>query len=1713
MLCLSLAAAVGLHAETYRAVTDVGELTEGDKIVVLAQKSNGDFIGMSDAAWTSSTISFKSVAVTLNDDGTLTNPGAKGIVVITLSGNETDGWRLYTEITGKAGYIGNQKAATGSAIAILAESAITDALQDAFKWSLDPSADKNSMMLNSTGNYTHLYYNSSSYWRCFAGQTSTSYLKPLIYKKDAQTADPVFGGFEGPDFFGTLNLTMSVPTGPADIYYSYTEPDATCEPDLADGTWTQYTAPLALTETTTIYAVAKQEGLPLSGVVSATFTYCGEASLYKSVYRKVHAGEELSANDRILIGSVVGNTTNYGGTGTLYLPQPKLSSGSLVPLKWETYQEGEIVVGIDDTVISGVLSGDAEQGWRFYSTNPTEGFEGYLGRTANDYCTIIAPTAVTDWAAVTLTIDPEAASERVAIADTEVTNRYLYSYGSTYFKFYAVKTATQYLQPVIYKLDHSTVPTEPAEVSLSRPAEFYGYNVVTLSPGTETDASLGEVTFYYTFDAEADAADYASWNVYTEPIRIESDCTLRVIARQGSLEPSAEVSVVLTCAGEEKDYNNAYFRVYDQSELAEGDEIVVIADVHNSTKEFFSIAEEAPGTSSLGITDVTLLNNEEYTVNPQNVLLMRVEGNATDGWRFRTVSDVADGYFGQRTGSYSTVYSAEQIEEDGLWDNFTYTLNLTPQSSDTKRRYYVKNQNGYYLIGNNPTSSVTPNWQFLTLSGSSSAYFGSRIYKLDKTTKQSYAPEFDIIDTAFYGSMELVAVPHHHTVAAEGETSIYYTTTAPDESVAIDPVADGWTPYTAPVTVSETTTLYFVAIQGSYKVSEVSSVTLTREGEASEYKYVYRLVENGSDIHEDDIIIFVSDSPELGAYYTINPDKTGGYKGFPGAEVNLVTDRMIVNPTASLPLIVRADETEGWNLISYTGDERGLFGKSLSDGAAAVTDEASITSDNRSKFQFNFNMPVADTQTARRKAVTVVYGSYFLIYDKNSTEANKVWRVTSTSSSTYYGARVYRLERETAPSFVPVVSCDEPDFYGSVSVAAAPNALTASQYGETTLYYTTAELEPGVAVDVNDGNWSVYSEPVVVTETSTLSFVAVQGTLTPSEPISVSLRRMGDLSDYHDVYRLVTDESQLATGDEVILVSDSPELDVYYTLVPATTNSKEITLVNERLIVNPEGVMNLKLEEVTDEENASTWRLYADNEEVNGYVGSNGSAVYYYSGEDVNDDNSPYYTMTLTFGATTTTGRRAAVKNGSNYNLILSGNSKKWLFTSGSNTYYYGARIYRLDKSLPVTSDVVAPEMSSSEGSLFAGSTEITMTTVYTQDVALYYTLADVDVNAVDIADGNWTLYDGPFAVTESAVVKGVAVKDSKVSPVATLEVSKMGEYATVAEVIADAEVGEPCCLTGDVVVEGVYNEGATKYLFVSDTDGAASLMITLSGATFNAYETGEIISSLKFERTAYAGTMPAAKATAFIATYPTTSPARVEAEKTPAPRPLDGWDANYLAGMAIFENVVLYEDAEGYVVFDLPDGSTVMIDPELGVVIPAELGDLYDVEGYLVEKADGHHVYFYAVEERSAAAVIVVKKVDGGVEVTFAADDEETALPAGANVHYAMLTGSDVSESHLDTVETPTTSHELWDGQPITVTANAAIKAVVAEDGKRVSSPAARFVNYDELTGISLITAPGSDAVEIYDIHGRRVETGRNLVPGCYIVRTNGEAVKILVK
>lgn len=388
---------------------------------------------------------------------------------------------------------------------------------------------------------------------------------------------PVFNPEDGTTFEENLTVTLTCATAGANIQYSY------------NGEYfTDYSTPIVIDETTTIYAKAVL-GTNESEVVQATYTKEAAPQPSTNEYVLVKDIADLAAGKHIIF-------VNKESAKAMSSTQNNNNRGAT-----EITLASDVATATEATEIF-TLEKDGDY-WLFKASK-TPGYIYAAGANSNNY--LKTEEEADNKAQATVAIASDGVSTVTFNAGQRNTLMYNNS-GSGIFSCYAA-TSTQ--KPVFIFIEKSGDTPEPTQVATPtfNPAqgEYTEAQNVTITCATV------DATIHYTTDGTEPTAESA---VYAEPIAVGETTTIKAIAMKAGMTNSEIATATYTInipSGE----GTTFVKVTAADQLVAGKKYIIV-----SGNKALGVA---PTGNFLSAIDVT--GGNEVTINDDGVAIMTLAG-------------------------------------------------------------------------------------------------------------------------------------------------------------------------------------------------------------------------------------------------------------------------------------------------------------------------------------------------------------------------------------------------------------------------------------------------------------------------------------------------------------------------------------------------------------------------------------------------------------------------------------------------------------------------------------------------------------------------------------------------------------------------------------------------------------------------------------------------------------------------------------------------------------------------------------------------------------------------------------------------------------------------------------------------------------------------------------------------------------------------------
>ncbi len=881
----------------------------------------------------------------------------------------------------------------------------------------------------------------------------------------------------------------------------------------------------------------------------------------------------------------------------------------------------------------------------------------------------------------------------------------------------------------------------------------------TFSPeaGTYTDpqnvtinCATEDATIFYTTDGTT--PDFFS-HIYSEPLNITETTTVKAIAVKAGFADSevatAEYAIVTPLTTMDEIFDEATAAGGTASEVAITFNNWVVtgvaganAYITDGTKGLiiygsghgFTVGDQLTGTAACKVQ--LYQGSSELTDLKTTTTGLTVTHGATVEPVVMTIDQITSGVY---TGAVITVNNVTYDEATSLLsDNASNTIKpfnkLYSGMSFTDGEEY--NVTGLYLQYN-ATKEIMPRYSDDIVPVSTPA---------TQVEKPTFSPE-----AGTYTEAQTVTI----SCATENAT-IYYTVdgTTPDMNSTV---------YSEPLSITGTTTVKAFAVKDDMDDSEVATATYTivtpQNGD-------FGLVSSANDITTDGTYLLVCVSAGTAATSTVSSS------ALQTASV-AITDNVITTTynAESKPYAVTIETAAGGYYIRLNNGK--YVNNASGTGIAAGETASSVWAFN----SYDGGMIVQNTSNSNR-------------FIGGSTAAGTTYKAYAASNLGGEANPVVMLfKKDLVPSTESVAT---PTFSPEAGTYTEAQTVTISCATENaTIYYTVDGTTP-------DMNSTVYSEPLSITETTTVKAIAVKEGFIDSEvaeaeyvistaPVTGGFNRLlshNDLARISDtVAVMIVDVNSSRALYNANGSSAAP------TAVPVTINNDVIAgNVDEALLWNVHKVTEGYIFTVKDD---NTKWLYSTNSNNGVRVGDNAANIW-----TVDIADGGYHGM----------------KHNETNRYIGVYNNQDWRTYTTIHTNIKATQVeFFIKGELPEQTQVTKPEFSIAAGT-YTEPFDLSIS-CSTEGATIYYT---TDGTTPDM---NSTVYSEPLSITETTTVKAVAMKDG-------LDDSEVAEAKyIIPELVSIIDARH--LSTGDAaIVEGVVTFIDGRNIYVEDATAAIVLYL-----------------------------------------------------------------------------------------------------------------------------------------------------------------------------------------------------------------------------------------------------------------------------------------------
>ena len=357
------------------------------------------------------------------------------------------------------------------------------------------------------------------------------------------------------------------------------------------------------------------------------------------------------------------------------------------------------------------------------------------------------------------------------------------------------------------------------------------------------------------------------------------------------------------------------------------------------------------------------------------------------------------------------------------------------------------------------------------------------------------------------------------------------------------------------------------------------------------------------------------------------------------------------------------------------------------------------------------------------------------------------------------------------------------DFSGTTVYGGA--TLTYAQTADATKLYNEAlagGTAPELLLSKNSQSWTITNLPTAGVYEMSLTFLANKNTF------SVTSATEGIAIEGSAKSWTITAESTVENFEIVITNTGSANARMDNILLAVTALEAPLEPVANPTFLHPTGT-------------------YTNSVEVSISCATDGASIYYTVNGDDPTTESTLYSAAFTITETTTVKAIAAKTGMANSEVVTAE--------------------YTITNMEVVATPVITPEAGN-----YNEPQQITITCA-TDEALIYYTTDGTEPTAES------TLYDGPFTLSVSAIVKAIAVKEGYTdSGMASAEYTMPVFLENLAAVYSTAN-NDQYRVLGDVTF--VFRSG--RYMFVKDATAGMMIYDYNTPVITNTYENGDIIS------------------------------------------------------------------------------------------------------------------------------------------------------------------------------------------------------------------------------------------------------------------------------
>ena len=1157
-------------------------------------------------------------------------------------------------------------------------------------------------------------------------------------------ATPTFSPAAG-TYYEAQNVTISCTTNGATIYYTTDGTTPAVEATGINGT--QYTSPIAISETTTVKAIAVKENMNNSSVATAVYTMQNAPSVITIAEAKALALNEYATVQGIV--TFIDGRNVYVQDETagidLFLNSNTVPSTLALGDKVQAYGKRAAYNGLIE--LSGINGGDASQ-FSVISTGNT------LPLAEKTIAEILADAAGSNMLQSTRVNVVEATIGAInTSSNTPLTQ------GENSINIYKVPTLDSIVEgdvvDVIGVIGYFNNPqlrvALAGDVTLHQsPVQTVATPTFSPEAGTYTEAQSVTIacatdgaTIYYTLDGNDPTAES---NTYDSAITISETTTVKAFAVRDGMNPSAIATAVYeiqqpTPPAQE----TSYTLITNASALVAGGKYIVVGIKNDAYK---ALGKQA--NNNRVAADVTPVNNvitlTPATTNDDGVFELTL-GQAGDYW---TLYDAVNaGYL--YAASSSSNYLKVQAENDA---NGQWAIDIAA--------------NGVATIMAQGTN--TRNWLRLNNNGTPFSCYGSGqldVY-LYKAGSSPTPPQPSYYTVNIATGITNGTVSANPTSAEEG-TTITVTAT-PNTGYELTSLTYTYAGVATPIDIMEAKQFEMpatdVTVNATFEAEPIEPITIAeaRALDNNEYAKVEGIVTflEGRNVFIQDetggINLYLNSNTvpstiALGDMVMGYGKKTvyGGLVELTGINGSDQNQFAILSSGNELPLVVKTLEEI---IADFNGDNALQATRVMVEdaviGAINTSGNTTITQGDNSIIIYKIPA-VTGLEEGDIVTVTSVIGAFNNVLQLRVALASDVTfthpagitvNPTTLSGFTY----VY----EEGPSTVKTFNISGRSLTAPTHIYAPENYEMSSFPGDnfypeshitintyTGVYNYTIKVRLKAGLEIGE-----YDEDITITqeEVGTMT-VALSGNVTGEQPQPSGYTRVSDLS-------------QVTSGSKVIFAARYNEVANEYYAMTATASGKPEGVLFTSLIDNGEVLPAA----ITDIEDTFYWTVDVNGDNYT-FTNANGDVLGYTSSTNFSPggDNTAWAITYQTSEATAMVPEYSAfVINNVNNELrafALNSNHNFGPYHTqniASETYNFFIDMFVTDGGGTLT--CATPTFSPEAGTYYEEQTVALACS--TADATIYYTLDGTD------PDENSAVYEEPIAVNESMTIKAIAMKE-----------------------------------------------------------------------------------------------------------------------------------------------------------------------------------------------------------------------------------------------------------------------------------------------------------------------------------------------------------------